>query len=175
MFIFYPTSQDLKLLTEQRYQRDLSDSDREVLENAARKLRTYVTAGKILGLGLGLFSAFRIRRSKMQKYTAFHTQEKPLHVVFADGRIEAASGLSTVSKPSKFGHVATYTLLGLCGCAIGRDAGGFLGHMSNRKSLNQDPNLKVRVEELHQQLRAEILRKEADALDKKQDLRLSED
>lgn len=82
-----PIAWEIKHLAENHLQNDLQDSDRDVLRIAASKHQTYETIGTILGLGLGVFFAFRSRRSRMQNFTALRTQEQPMHVVFADGRI----------------------------------------------------------------------------------------
>ena len=82
----YPTDLELALIAENHVKGDLQDSDREALRSARNTHDIHRTIGTYLGLGLGLFSAFRYRRSRMQKYTAFQTREKPIFVVFADGR-----------------------------------------------------------------------------------------
>lgn len=78
--------EDIGKLAEEHFKHDLQDSDRDTLKNAAGKMGTHATVGSLLGLGLGLFLAFRIRRSRTQMFNAFRTAEKPTHVKFADGR-----------------------------------------------------------------------------------------
>ena len=43
--------------------------------------------GSALGLGLGLFLAYRLRTNRMKIFEAFKAVEKPTHVQFANGRI----------------------------------------------------------------------------------------
>ena len=78
--------EDISKLAEEHFKHDLQDSDRDILKNAANKMGTHATVGSLLGLGLGLLLAFRIRRSRTQMFNAFRTAEKPTHVKFADGR-----------------------------------------------------------------------------------------
>lgn len=85
-------SEDIKKLAEDHLTHDLSQSDRDTLMNAARKVGTHATIGSVLGLGLGLFLAFRIRSNRTRMFNAFRTVEKPTHVKFADGR-EGTCGL----------------------------------------------------------------------------------
>ncbi len=65
---------------------NLQNSDRDALKSAAGKISTHVMVGSIVGLGLGAFLAFRLRRSRMQMFNALRAKEKPVHVKFANGR-----------------------------------------------------------------------------------------
>ena len=78
--------EDISKLAEEHFKHDLQESDRDTLTNAAGKVGTHATVGSLLGLGLGLFLAFRIRSRRVQMFNAFRTAEKPTHVKFADGR-----------------------------------------------------------------------------------------
>lgn len=68
----------------------LQESDRAALQSAAGKLSTFASAGSVLGLGLGLFAASRLRRNRVALFNAFRATEKPTEVRFANGR----SGMS---------------------------------------------------------------------------------
>ena len=78
--------EDISKLAEEHFKHDLQESDRDTLMTAAGKVGTHATVGSLLGLGLGLFLAFRIRSRRVQMFNAFRTAEKPTHVKFADGR-----------------------------------------------------------------------------------------
>ena len=78
--------EDISKLAEEHFKHDLQDSDRDALNTAANTMGTHATVGSLLGLGLGLFLAFRIRRNRIRMFNAFRTAEKPTHVKFADGR-----------------------------------------------------------------------------------------
>jgi hypothetical protein len=77
---------ELAQLAENHIQHDLRDSDREALNSAAKKLSTYTTIGSLVGLGLGVVLAFRVRSVRAQAFKAIRAVEKPTHVRFADGR-----------------------------------------------------------------------------------------
>lgn len=79
-------SEEIRALAEEHYKHDLQDSDRDTLKSAAGKIGTHVTIGSIVGLGLGAYLAFRLRRTRMQMFDAFRAHEKPTHVKFANGR-----------------------------------------------------------------------------------------
>ena len=80
------TGEDISKLAEEHFKHDLQDSDRDNIIGAMKKIGTHATVGSLLGLGLGLFLAFRIRSSRTRMFNAFRTAEKPTHVKFADGR-----------------------------------------------------------------------------------------
>ena len=82
----HPTNDEMVLLIKNHLQHDLTDSDRDALQSAVKKFRTRCAVSSILGAGLGVIIAFRLRRSKMLRFTTFQSQERPMHVRFADGR-----------------------------------------------------------------------------------------
>ena len=79
-------SEDIRKLAQEHIKHDLKDSDRDALTSAAGKVGFHTTIGSVLGLGFGLFLAFRIRSARTQMFNAFRTVEKPTHVKFSDGR-----------------------------------------------------------------------------------------
>lgn len=88
-----PRSDELAELAEKHLQHDLRDSDRAVLKESAAKVSTHATLGSILGLGLGVFLAYRLRRGRANVFNALRAAEKPTHVQFADGRTGKTKGL----------------------------------------------------------------------------------
>jgi hypothetical protein len=64
----------------------LEPSDRDVLKSAASKFSTHVAIGSLLGLGLGVALAYRIRSNRVKMFDAFKATQRPTHVRFADGR-----------------------------------------------------------------------------------------
>ena len=85
-FLRKNVDQDIRALASEHLKHDLHDSDRDALQSAAGKIGTHVTIGSLVGLGLGVFLAFRLRRNRMQMFQAFRATEKPTHIKFADGR-----------------------------------------------------------------------------------------
>lgn len=79
-------SEDIRKLADEHFKHDLNDTDRDTLKSTASKVGTHATIGSLLGLGLGVFLAFRVRSSRTQMFNAFRTAERPTHVKFADGR-----------------------------------------------------------------------------------------
>lgn len=79
-------SKELAQLAEDHMKHDLQQSDRDALNSAAHKFGTFTTVGSLVGLGLGVALAFRVRRVRGEYFKAFRAMEKPTHVQFADGR-----------------------------------------------------------------------------------------
>ena len=107
--------EDIGKLAEEHFKHDLQDSDRDALKSAANKISTHATVGSLLGLGLGLFLAFRIRSSRSQMFNAFRTAEKPTHVKFADGREGTCDGVLSLSALNVVAYIC-YRLTEYC-CA----------------------------------------------------------
>jgi hypothetical protein len=78
--------EDLRKLAQGHYEHDLEEDDRRTLKSAASTAGTYATLGSLVGLGLGIYLAFRIRRSRVAMFEALRAAEKPTAVVFAGGR-----------------------------------------------------------------------------------------
>ncbi|KAL8747991.1 MAG: hypothetical protein Q9190_000203 [Brigantiaea leucoxantha] len=162
--------EDIRKLAEEHLQHDLTNSDRETLESAASKVGTHITIGSLIGLGLGVFLAFRIRSSRTKMFNAFRTVEKPTHVKFADGREEAIPDISPLMKPSTLGDVATYFFFSAGGVFLGGETGLLTGSGSASRTITKDPETRARIESAFRRFRADVLRKEADAIDDKRSL-----
>ncbi|KAL8716207.1 MAG: hypothetical protein Q9220_000112 [cf. Caloplaca sp. 1 TL-2023] len=159
--------QEISALAEEHLKHDLQDSDRDALMSAAGKISTHVTIGSLVGLGLGAFLAFRLRRSRMQMFNAFRAHEKPTHIKFADGREEALPDVTQYLRPTTLGDVAAYTFFGFGGLFVGGESGLLTGSASAGKTISRDSESRERIETAFRRFRADVLRKEADALDKK--------
>lgn len=157
--------EDISKLAEEHFKHDLQDSDRDNLKTAASKMGTHATVGSLLGLGLGLFLAFRIRRSRTQMFSAFRTAEKPTHVKFADGREEAIPDIAPLLKPTTLGDIATYFFFSAGGLFLGGETGLLTGSASASRTITRDPESRARIEAAFRKFRADVLRKEADDLD----------
>ena len=64
----------------------LSQADRDALRSAAGKVSTHAKIGSLLGLGLGVYCAVRLRSMRVAYFRAFRAMEKPVEIRFADGR-----------------------------------------------------------------------------------------
>jgi hypothetical protein len=64
----------------------LNQSDRDILKSAGSKVSTHAKVGSLLGVGLGVYCAFRLRSMRLSYFNAFRAMEKPVEVRFADGR-----------------------------------------------------------------------------------------
>ncbi|KAL9005189.1 MAG: hypothetical protein Q9188_002025 [Gyalolechia gomerana] len=159
--------QDLSALAEEHLKHDLQDSDRDALRSAASKISTHVTVGTIVGLGLGALLAFRVRRTRMQMFNAFRAHEKPTNVKFSDGREEAIPDVTPLMRPSLLGDIAAYTFFGFSGLFLGGETGFLTGSASAGRTITRDLESKNRIETAFRRFRADVLRKEADELDKR--------
>jgi len=73
-------------LAEEHFNKDLQDTDRDILRSAASKFSTHASIGSLIGVGLGALLAFRVRSARMKMFQAFKAREKPVSLQFADGR-----------------------------------------------------------------------------------------
>ncbi|KAL3462112.1 hypothetical protein BJX64DRAFT_259633 [Aspergillus heterothallicus] len=168
---FYPSirnrrSDELAQLADQHIHQDLQPDDREALKSAAKKVSLWTTVGSAVGIGLGLYAAFRLRSSRKTFFEIFRAQEKPTRVVFADGRTESIPDITPLLKPTTLGDFATYFFASAGGLFLGGELGFLAGATSGSSSLTRDPERKKRVETAFRRFRADLLRKEADELDK---------
>lgn len=176
---------ELADLAEQHLQHDLTESDRNTLTSAASKFSTHATIGSVIGLGLGIFMATRVRGARKAYFQAFRATERPTHVQFAGGRtgllalllvvggftggltidIEPLPDLEPLLKPSTLGDVAAYTLFSFGGLFIGGETGMLTGAFSAQRSISADPEAKKRIETAFRKFKADVLRKQAKELD----------
>ncbi|KAK8151279.1 hypothetical protein IWX90DRAFT_446530 [Phyllosticta citrichinensis] len=173
---------ELAELAEQHMKHDLNENDREVLKSAASKFGFHTTLGSLIGLGVGLFLAIRVRNARTVTLNALRAVEKPTHVQFADGRlgrnldeaqvqgpnsrvIEPLPDINSVLKPSALGDTATYLLFSAGGLFLGGELGMLTGTASARRSIQQDPESMKRITTAFRKFRADALRKEAQWLD----------
>lgn len=68
-------------------------------------------------------------------------------------------------QPSTLGDFAAYFFFGAGGLFLGGETGLLTGSGSASRSISRDPELRARVENAFRKFRADVLRKEADALD----------
>jgi len=146
-------------------QHDLRQSDRDALRAASSKISTYATVGSLVGLGLGILFAYRIRSARVQMFQAFRASERPTHVQFAGGRTEEIPDLTPMLQPTSLGDVATYLFFSAGGLFIGGETGLLTGSYMATRTINQDPESKARIETAFRKYKADVLRKEAERLD----------
>lgn len=69
-------------------------------------------------------------------------------------------------RPTTIGDFATYTFFAAGGLFIGGELGALGGSLAASRSLNKDPEAKQRIETAFRRFRADILRKEAESLER---------
>ncbi|KAL4915037.1 hypothetical protein BDW62DRAFT_189360 [Aspergillus aurantiobrunneus] len=159
-------SDELAKLADYHLQHDLQPDDRDALKSAAKTVSVWTTVGSAIGIGLGLYTAFRLRSTRKAFFDVFRAAEKPTQVVFADGRTEAIPDITPLLKPTTLGDFATYFFASAGGLFLGGELGFLGGASSGSRSLTADPERRKRVESAFRSFRADTLRKEADALEK---------
>ena len=98
-------------------------------------------------------------------YKAFRTAERPTHVRFADGREEALPDIAPLLRPSTTGDVLTYLFFGSAGLFIGGELGLLSGGAAAKRTITRDPERRARVEKAFNRFRADVLRKEIEQLE----------
>ena len=83
------------------------------------------------------------------------------------GLTEAIPDVTPFMRPSTLGDVAAYTFFGFGGLFLGGETGLLTGSASASRTITRHPESRERIETAFRRFRADVLRKEADALDKK--------
>ncbi|KAK3614471.1 hypothetical protein LTR56_027237 [Elasticomyces elasticus] len=156
---------EMAALAENHYKHDLQPQDRDALKSAASTVSTHVTVGSILGVGLGVFLAYRLRTSRTAMFNAFKASEKPTSVRFASGREEAIPDVTPLIRPSRLGDVATYSLLGIGGLFFGGETGLLTGSFRSRQQIAADRDSRDRIQLAFRKFQADALREQANRLD----------
>ncbi len=104
--------------------------------------------------------------NRVQLFEAFKTAKKPTHVKFADGREEAVPDITPLLQPTKLGDVATYTFFSIAGLFLGSELGLITGARSARRTINRDPGTRQRIEQAFRGFKADMLRREIQALER---------
>lgn len=119
----------------------------------------------LLGIGLGVFLAYRIRMNRTAMFNAFKTSDQPVSVKFAGGREEPIPDLTPLLRPSSLGDVATYTLLGAGGLFFGGETGLLAGSFRARQQIGADRESRDRIQTAFRKFQADALRTQANLLD----------
>ncbi|KAK8023302.1 hypothetical protein PG991_006541 [Apiospora marii] len=134
-----PRHDEFARLADEHLQHDLEESDRDCLKRAASRVSVPATVGTLVGLGLGVYAAVRLRRARADVFRAFRAAERPTHVVFAGGRTEPVPDITPFIQPSRFGDWATYFFFGLGGTILGGELGFLLGSWSAARLISRTP------------------------------------
>ena len=95
---------------------------------------------------MGVFLAFRLRRSRAAMFNTFKAREQPVAIRFANGVEEAMPDMTPVMKPSRLGDIATYTFLGAGGLFFGGETGLLTGTFRARQKIFADRESSERIE-----------------------------
>ncbi|KAK4548291.1 hypothetical protein LTR36_010161 [Oleoguttula mirabilis] len=126
---------------------------------------TYTSVGSLIGVGLGIFLAYRIRSNRAAMFRTFRTADRPTAVKFAGGREEPIPDLTPLIRPSTLGDIATYTFLGAGGVFFGGEMGLLTGTFRARQQIGADREGRDRIQTAFRKFQADALRKQADLLD----------
>ncbi|KAK3328661.1 hypothetical protein B0T19DRAFT_462310 [Cercophora scortea] len=158
---------DLARIGEEHMQSDLNVHDRERLKRAAAKVSTHATIGSLLGLGLGIATAWRIRNNRLALYNAFRVVSRPTELVFANGRREPIPDLEPYLRPTLWGDAATFGAFMTGGLFLGGETGFLTGTAAAGRMMNKDPESRRRIEDAFRLFQADVLRRQLDLLEKK--------
>ncbi|TFK99512.1 hypothetical protein BDV98DRAFT_532593 [Pterulicium gracile] len=160
-------STDLAQLAEDHINHDLNQQDQDLLKSAAKKAGTHASIASLVGLGLGVFAAVRLRTMRVTYFKAFRAMEKPVELRFADGRTEAIPDITNQLAPSKWGDVATYFFFSVAGLFLGGEIGLLTGTASATRTINSDPAAKERIGTALKKFRVDVLKREIKELEGK--------
>ncbi|CAG8927133.1 unnamed protein product [Penicillium salamii] len=186
-FLRQRRSDELAKLADEHLQHDLQAEDRDRIKAAATSISLWTTVGSAVGVSIGLFAAMRLRSTRRAFFSAIRAQERPTKVVFEDGRTESIPDLTPLLKPTTLGDFATYFFASAGGLLLGGELGkisrsnallclngctdfvciGFAGGAASAtRGISADPESKKRIETAFKRFRSDLLRKQADAIDK---------
>ncbi|CAI6338238.1 unnamed protein product [Periconia digitata] len=160
-------SGQLRKLAEEHLQHDLNQSDRDILRSAGGKVSTHAKVGSLLGLGLGVWCAFRLRSMRLAYFNAFRAMEKPVELKFADGRTQPIPDLTNQLAPSKWGDAASYFFFSVGGLFLGGELGFISGTASASRAITKDPETKERIEKAFKNYRIDAMKQEIKQLEGK--------
>ncbi|CAI6237824.1 unnamed protein product [Periconia digitata] len=160
-------SADLRKLAEEHLQHDLSQDERDILKRAGSKVSTHATIGTALGLGLGVYFAYRLRSMRVAYFNAFRAMEKPVEVKFGDGRTQPIPDITEKLSPSRWGDSATYFFFSLGGLFLGGEIGFLTGSASASRTITNDPKVKERITRAFKSYQIDALKQEIRRLEKK--------
>ncbi|KAH7040582.1 uncharacterized protein B0I36DRAFT_233498 [Microdochium trichocladiopsis] len=160
-----PKHDEYRKLAAEHMEHDLEPTDRNALVKASKRVGLTTTIGTVVGLGLGVYAAYRLRKVRLSMFNALRAAEKPTHVVFADGRAEPVPDITPYLQPTRWGDVATYFFFGLGGTIFGGELGLLVGTWSASRLVSKDPARKGRIETAYRRFKADLLRREAARLE----------
>ncbi|KAI0181752.1 hypothetical protein GGR52DRAFT_578036 [Hypoxylon sp. FL1284] len=147
---------DLGKLAEEHMKHDLTRDDRDALVKASTRVTAPAVVGTLVGLGLGVYAAFRLRRVRADTFSAFRATQKPTHAV---------PDITPLMRPSRYGDIATYFFFGLGGTVLGGELGVLLGTWSASRTISKDAGRRRRIETAFRRFKADYLRQEAALLE----------
>ncbi|OSS54830.1 hypothetical protein B5807_00913 [Epicoccum nigrum] len=94
-------SKDLHKLAKEQLEHDLQPKDRDILRRAGRKMSTHVGLGSSVGIGLGLYGAYKLRNMRLAYFNAFEVQWKnPLNSASPTATQHPRGGATQQHSPS---------------------------------------------------------------------------
>ncbi|KAL2824260.1 hypothetical protein BDW59DRAFT_147743 [Aspergillus cavernicola] len=163
-------AKEYRRIADDHLQHDLQPSDRDALKSAARRMALCVQVGTVAGTGLALLAAYRVRGARKAFYQAFRARERPTHVILKDGETHPIPDITSLLKPTAIGDIATYMFAAFGGFFLGGSLGSLGSSMSETRTFTADPERMERFEKAFRGFRADMLRKEADAIEQGQRL-----
>ncbi|KAK4215092.1 hypothetical protein QBC37DRAFT_419948 [Rhypophila decipiens] len=158
-------NEDLAKIGEEHMQKDLKPEDRALLRKAAGRVSTHATLGSLLGLGLGIALAYRIRSNRVALYNAMKVVSRPTELVFANGAREPLPDLEPYLRPTRWGDAATYTAFSLGGLFLGGEMGFITGTAAASNTIMSDPDSRRRIEDAFRLFQADVMRRQLTSLE----------
>ncbi|PYH88048.1 hypothetical protein BO71DRAFT_339714 [Aspergillus ellipticus CBS 707.79] len=161
----FDSASELVRLADDPLQRTLRLQDRDALRDAARSILAGNVAGTLIGSGLGVWSAFRLRRARRAFARVFRVHDRPSHLFFRSGHIEDIPDVTPLLKSHILGDIAACIFGTAGGFFIGSQIGFYLGTSNAGSILTRDIEGGKRIAKASMKSRAAELREEADMLD----------
>jgi hypothetical protein len=79
---------------------------------------------------------------------------------------EAIPDITPLLQPTLLGDIATYTFFSVAGLFLGSEIGVLSGASAAKRTITRDPETRARIEKAFRDFRVDVLRKQAEQLEK---------
>ncbi|KAG8531817.1 uncharacterized protein KY384_003453 [Bacidia gigantensis] len=147
---------------------DLTASDHKTIKSAYRNYKERVYISAFVGLGLGVYTAYRFRQRRWRAYHAALKTATDLlrHIKPYDKRNRPA----VVIRPSYLGDLATYLALGGFGLDFGGEIGVTIADRRVGRIITEDVECTERITQSSKKAKVEVLRVVADLMKQEADM-----
>ncbi|KAF3902788.1 hypothetical protein AA313_de0204903 [Arthrobotrys entomopaga] len=149
-----------------RYRTLVSPEDRQFMAEMDRKISKPIRTGTLIGLSIGLLLAFRQRRAVTRAYKALRQEHHATTITFSNGVVQTLADVSMAPKPSLFGGLLTYMVLGFGGSIVGSSFGMWRATGVRERVMAEHPEVYKRIRKAERRSIVEDCKTLADTMER---------